>query len=212
MRPEFINPIAILGAGGFAREVFSWIDKEKYQVAAFFSDDPKVSQIYGVPVVSDMSMLSKLEFVCAVGDPESRRSLVEKAYKHLMIPSMPIFGPQTIVGHSVMVAKGSVICPGSILTTDIVIGEHCIININCTVGHDVKMGDFVTVSPGANISGNVHIGSRSYIGTGAVIREGKKIGSSSTLGMGGVLLKDMPDSVVWVGNPAGPIERRLKSV
>lgn len=212
MRRKFLNPLVILGAGGFAREVFSWIDKDQYQVSAFFSDSPEKSEIYGVPVISDLKLLSKMEFVCAIGDPKTRREIVKRAYENLMIPAMPVIGEQVIIGNSVLVAKGSIICPGTVITTDIVIGEHTIININCTIGHDCKIGDFVTISPGANISGNVHIGHNSYIGTGSVVREGKKIGENSTLGMGGVLIKDLPDNSVWIGNPAGPIERRLKSV
>jgi acetyltransferase-like isoleucine patch superfamily enzyme len=41
-----------------------------------------------------------------------------------------------------------------------------------------------------------------HIGLNATVREGLRLGACSTLGMGSVLLKDMANHEVWVGNPA----------
>ncbi|MBA2390657.1 MAG: acetyltransferase, partial [Geodermatophilaceae bacterium] len=45
-----------------------------------------------------------------------------------------------------------------------------------------------------------------YLGSGALLREGLAVGAGAVIGMGSVVLEDVPAGQVWVGNPA----RRLR--
>lgn len=47
----------------------------------------------------------------------------------------------------------------------------------------------------------VHIGNRVWIGAGAIILPGVSIGDNSVIGAGSIVTKDIPASVVAVGNP-----------
>jgi acetyltransferase-like isoleucine patch superfamily enzyme len=55
----------------------------------------------------------------------------------------------------------------------------------------------------------VNIGSYTYIGSGALIREGVTIGDNVIIGMGSVVLKDVPDKSVMVGNPAKKLRENI---
>jgi UDP-3-O-[3-hydroxymyristoyl] glucosamine N-acyltransferase len=68
------------------------------------------------------------------------------------------------------------------------------------------IGDYVTFSPGVNVSGNVNIGDNCYIGTNAVIREKINICSDVVIGAGGVVVKDITEPGVYVGNPVKKIK------
>ncbi len=70
------------------------------------------------------------------------------------------------------------------------------------------MGSFVTVGAGVRLAGGVTVGDGAYLGAGALVREGCRIGPWSLVGMGAVVLDDVPPAEVWVGNPA----RRLRAV
>ena len=48
---------------------------------------------------------------------------------------------------------------------------------------------------------DVHIGDNVWIGTGAVVLPGVSIGNNSVIGAGSVVTRDIPDSVLAVGNP-----------
>jgi len=41
-----------------------------------------------------------------------------------------------------------------------------------------------------------------FIGIGAIIIQGIKIGKNVTIGAGSVVIKDIPENVIAVGNPA----------
>jgi acetyltransferase-like isoleucine patch superfamily enzyme len=55
------------------------------------------------------------------------------------------------------------------------------------------------------LAGNVQVGERSFIGANASVKQGVNIGSRVTVGAGAVVLNDIPDGEVWVGNPSRKI-------
>ena len=55
--------------------------------------------------------------------------------------------------------------------------------------------------------GKVTIGNNVWIGGGVTILGGVKIGANSVIGAGSVVVKDIPEGVVAVGNPAKAIRK-----
>lgn len=185
-------PILILGAGGFAREVFHHIKTTQclYEPMGFFSDHPTQPLMYGVPVYNDLSKFRFVHFITAVGGIQDRQKLTHRAIEHGLVPCAPIVSDHVRFDTG-EVKHGSIICPNTIMTCEVMVGFFTIVNLSCTIGHDVRIGDFVTISPGVNISGNVVIEDECYVGTGAMIREGIRIGKGATVGMGAVVVKDV---------------------
>jgi acetyltransferase-like isoleucine patch superfamily enzyme len=52
------------------------------------------------------------------------------------------------------------------------------------------------------------VGECTWIGAGSVVKPGIKIGANSMIGVGSVVVKDIPDNVVVVGNPARIIRNK----
>jgi acetyltransferase EpsM len=52
------------------------------------------------------------------------------------------------------------------------------------------------------VAGNVRVGAGCELGSMSSIRQGTTIGSGCTIGMGSVVVADVPDHAVVVGNPA----------
>ena len=70
------------------------------------------------------------------------------------------------------------------------------------------MGDFFTTAPSANISGNCNFGDCVYFGTNSAVRQGVKICDNVTIGMGGVVVKDITEEGVYIGNPLKKLEKK----
>lgn len=210
--------VVIYGGGGFAREV-AWLAEscqdqgEPYEVVAFVDDDRQQQGriLNGIPVVSLDVAAAKHQgarIVAAVGDPATRKTLMERAELSRWVPATLVH-ERTELSRFVEIGEGTVVCAGNILTTNIRLGRHVHVNLDCTIGHDVILGDFTTLAPGVHVSGWVHMGERVYVGTGAVIINGTAerpiiIGDGAVVGAGACVTKSVASDVTVVGVPARP--------
>jgi acetyltransferase-like isoleucine patch superfamily enzyme len=70
------------------------------------------------------------------------------------------------------------------------------------VNHDTVIGDYSIVASAASLSGGVRIGTCCYIGAGSHLIQRAAVGDGSLVGMGSVVIRDVPPRTVVVGNPA----------
>ena len=66
------------------------------------------------------------------------------------------------------------------------------------------------IGPGAVIGGGAVIGDHAFIGLGASIRDHVHIGAGAVVGMGSVVIDDVPDGAAVAGVPARAIRTRSK--
>lgn len=217
--------IAILGAGGFAREMYWHIKECNPATQIVFVDDVTETKkiiMAGqeIPVIKDWNFYALpingpdkkpenfYKFVLGVGNPESKRVLIQKALASGLTPAATIIHPRALVqGDDCTIGVGGIISPGCIITTNVKIGDYVLINLNCTIGHDAIIEDYVTCNPGCCISGNVTIGKGAELGTGTVIREKISIASGVNTGAQACIVKNIADSKITV---AGVPARKLK--
>lgn len=210
-----MKKIAIIGAGGFAREILTLINdinlqKPQYEVVGFV-DVNKGQTIHGYPIIGMDEEVNQtnepLALVIAVGDPKMKRSIREK-YNNPLISFPTLVHPSVMIGDigSVRFGEGCIVCAGSILTTDIYIDNFVTINLMCTVGHDTVIKDYASFMPSCNISGEVLVNHGVYVGTGTKIINDVEIGENTIIGAGAVVAKSIPANCTAVGVPARPIK------
>lgn len=213
-----LQPLVILGAGGFARETLDVVEainaeKPRYDVLGFIVDEKygRAGDIVNEkPILGGFSWLqnhSGVLAVCGVGAPEIRRQMIQRAVK-LEIEFATLIHPNAQLTRWVEVGRGVIITVGCTLTCQIRLGDHVHLNLGCTIGHDTTISDFVTLSPGVHVSGNVHLQKGAYIGTGANIIEKRTVGAWSIVGAGSTVVKDVPPNSTVVGVPARVIKER----
>ena len=54
----------------------------------------------------------------------------------------------------------------------------------------------------SEISGSCHIGERAWISPNVSIRDWREVGNNSVVGIGSVVVKNIPNNETWMGNPA----------
>lgn len=212
--------LVIVGAGGFARETASAVAAinavtPTWDLKGYLDDNEALHGTYrtGVEIIGGLKALADLpdaDVVVCVGNPRdytSRRRLVRR----LDLPAgryATIVHPTASVGAGCGVGPGSVLLAGVVLTADVTVGSHVAVMPHAVLTHDDEVGDFVTVASGVRVGGGTVVGDGAYLGSGALLREGVKVGAWSQVGMGSVVLADVPAGEVWVGAPA----RRLRDV
>lgn len=210
------NRLVIVGAGGFGREVHSWVNTSPLWRSragigdVVFVDDVAPKFPLRAPIISTVRYYTPNErdlVICAIGVPEVRREVVEVLLSRGA--RMTIFvHDRAILGENVAVATGAVVCPDVLVSCDVQIGEHVQINTGCSIGHDVTIGDYVTLSSACNLTGNVTVEAGAFLATAVSIIPGKRIGAGSLVGAGSVVLKDVPAGVTVFGNPSTIVGKR----
>lgn len=188
------NNLAIIGHGGFAKEVEAWARNTYF--CNYYVEDEYAGR--GALPLSKFDP-TKSKAIIAIGDPSTRRRIADSMPKEtnfatLIHPSAQIIDPSTI-----LIMKGCIICAGVVITTDVIVSEHAHINLNCTVGHGARIGRYNTLSPGVNISGDVTLGSYVYVGTNTAVKEKTSVVSNVTIGMGSTVIRDIKQSGTYFG-------------
>lgn len=203
-----MKKIAIVGAGGFGKEVLTIIKSlNSYDIIGFIDISDNFSEMNEYEIIGSDEQINKsdeqVNLVIAVGDPSLKKSIRDK-YTNPLISFPPIIHPSVIIGDKsrVNIGDGSIICAGNILTTDILIGDFVTLNLGCTIGHDTKIDNYCSIMPGVNISGDVQIKTGVFIGTGAKLSNRISVGKHSVIGAGSVVLESVNDYSKVVGVPA----------
>ena len=206
-----MQPIVVIGAGGFAREVADVIHainavNPMYTLLGYLDDN---AERWG-GILNDFPILNgfvwaeahqDVAYVCGIGNPVTRKKVVER-YMTLDVTFATLIHPRSITTRYIQYGRGVVVTGGAVLTNSIQIGNHVHINLNTTIGHDSTIGDYCTLNPGVHVSGNVTLGEGCELGTGAAIIQGRTVGAWTTVGAGAVVVRDLPANVTAVGVPA----------
>lgn len=189
---------ALIGAGGFAREVKAQMKQPN--MISFVSDEYWVENSDNILPLSKFDS-SKYCVNVVIGDPTLRKRMIDTLPSDTKYFTF-IHPTAQILDDNILIGEGSIICANCILTTNIVLGKHTHLNLSTTIGHDCVIGDFFTTAPGAKVSGNCNIGSEVYLGTNSSIREKLTICSKVTVGLNGGVVKSISDPGIYVGVPA----------
>jgi sugar O-acyltransferase (sialic acid O-acetyltransferase NeuD family) len=215
-----MSRLVLVGDSGLAREVLATERLlGRYTTVAMLDDDPKRwgRTVDGAEVIGPVELAAEPsvgDVLICIGAGASRRVVVER------LSAMCVTGDRyaTVVHPSVVlpptceVGYGSVLLAGVVLTADVRVENHVVVMPNVTLTHDNVLRDYATVCAGVALGGNVTIGEAAYVGMKASVRQGAHVGADSTLGMGGVLLEDLPAGQTWVGVPARSIAIREQLV
>ena len=213
-----MQPVAIIGAGGHAREILDIFDAINAIAPSFEVVGYLVEAGFGKvgdtanerPVLGGLEWLdnrtSQIRLICGVGSSVLRRRLAVAAAARGARFCNAVH-PSTIRSRWVELGEGVVIAAGSVLTNRITSGDHVHINTGCTVAHDDVLLDFATLSPGCHLGGGVEIGEGAFLGVGVSVIPNRRIGAWAVIGAGATVTRDVPAEATAVGVPARAIER-----
>lgn len=213
--------VVIIGAGGHAREVAEILRHQAREGAGprllgFVVDDPENhgAEVGGLPVLGDWSWFDAadpagLSVICAVGLPQARKRLTERASAR-RLPFASAVSPLAYLSREAEVGQGAMVFPHSFVSAGSSIGDHAVVNVGASVSHGARVGRYGTLGPGARLAGNVSVGEGCYLGICSSVIERVTIGGWATVGGGACVTRDLPGDVTAVGLPARVVKIKEK--
>jgi sugar O-acyltransferase (sialic acid O-acetyltransferase NeuD family) len=215
-----VSSLILLAASGLGREVLSAVEAAgRHRVIGFLDDKPELhrTRIRDVPVlgpIEDAVRHTDAQFVVCVGRGQSRRAIVRRLQSKGVSPDRyaTVVDPTVYVPPSCSIGAGAILLAQTVLTADVHVGRHVLAMPHVTLTHDNRIDDYATLCAQVVLGGSVHVGEAAYLGMGSSVREGTAIGAEATLGMGAVLLEDLPGGATWAGCPARPLEPSIRQL
>lgn len=105
-----------------------------------------------------------------------------------------------VIGDNVWIGSNSTVERATL--DDTIIEDEVKIDDLVQIGHNTRIGHSSQITAGSIICGRVNIGARCWIAPNACIDNGVTVGDDSVIGMGSVVLKNVPAVSVFAGVPA----------
>lgn len=203
--------VTVIGAGGLAREVDSWITGDNtscLEVHGFWDDNLNALDHYSF----EKKVLGSLDdehlsgpILIGIMDCNFKQILYEKLELSANVTISSYIHESVLLGLRTQLGEGVVLFPKVIVSCDVQIGKGCFVNLGTQIGHDVIIGDYVSIMPNVDLGGGVVIGNNVFIGTGATILPGVTIAANSRIGAGSIVIKSIKNEGTYFGNPAKKI-------
>lgn len=220
----------LYGTGGCARgampllaaHIATLAKRDPHTLHEVFFVDVKLSgpTINGYPALSEKDFLAldhgRKYYNVAIANSRIRERVVRDMEAAGIAP-ISVIAPDVLTYDAVHIGEGALLNARTIITSNIQIGRHFHCNLASYVSHDCVIGDFVTFAPNVHCNGNIHIHDHVYVGCGAMLKQGTPdqplvIGEGAIIGMGAVVIQDVPPYTTVVGVPARPLKHREKTL
>ncbi|MCL1636226.1 PglD-related sugar-binding protein [Elizabethkingia bruuniana] len=206
-----MKKIAIIGSGHLGQQITHHIHSDTSNIVVGYFDEyqTKGTIIKDIPIIGGNN-----DIITCYKNGEFDEILIAIGYKHMNVrklfydklkndvPFHTFIHSTTFVDPSANIGYGTIIYPGCIIDQDVIIEENVLINISNTISHDSRIGKHCFLSPSIAIAGFVSIGEQCNIGINTTIIDNIIISDNIQTGGGTVVIKNLNNQGLYVGNPA----------
>ena len=203
--------LIILGAGGFARDVYNFAlnskgYNDKFIVKGFLDlNEHSLDNFDGYPPIlgseHDYAPEENDIFISAIGDNILRKKIVDviesKGGKFATL-----IHKTAIIHTNAEIGDGCIIQPNAVIGADTKIGNHTYIQNAAILGHDAKVGMFCRIDCNVMFVGGTSCEDFVTVHTSAVINHNVKIGNNATVGACSFVIRKVKPGTTVFGNPA----------
>jgi len=198
-----LHDLLILGDGVHGAEMAEIVERINHATPTWnllgylSSNEAKVgTRRNGYPVLGAFTDLDAYPHAALVPDNEWPRSL---PLPHDRLVSL--IDPSVFVSRAAQIGVGCVFYPHCYLGLNARVGDYIFCLSGSIINHDDVLEDRVVLASGVTLAGSVHVEEGCYLGQSCTVRQLLRIGRGSTIGMGAVVIRDVPPGSVIVGNP-----------
>lgn len=201
--------LGIYGYGGHGLEVEELariinLKENRWEKIIFIDDAPEKTddeKIFSFETIKSKYSAGDIEFMVGIGEPVIRAKVFDKVKKE-SYNFATLIHPSATVAEDAVIEEGSMVAHNAFISVKVHLYSNVVIQPCASVHHECEVGKNSVVGTSASLGGMSSLGHNSFIGLNACVKQGIKIGNSSVAGMGAVVIKDVPDRAMVVGNPA----------
>ena len=205
----------IIGAGSYGEVLSVYLIEAGYKIVGFIDDDHQKigTSIHNIPVLGSFKDLvenkikTPFEVVfCSIGDNKIRVKYLSELRKlNMEIPNFIHSSVQ--ITTKTTLGKGVYIFPNCTLMPFTNLGDYTMVSIGTVITHHANIGKGVLISCGVTVGAFAKVENMAVLGVGSTIKSGAiNIGRQSIVGAGSVVIRDVHEKSVVVGNPAKVIK------
>lgn len=200
--------LGIYGAGATAQELFEMVKtmNNPWDDIRFIDDTLPCGLLLDCKrtpydVFAQECAWSNTEVAIAVGDPQLRNKLVQKV-RDTGFNLAKIVHPTAQIASTAQIMGGCVIRQNAVISVNTVLDENVWVQRDVIMGHDIQIGQNSFIAAGCFIAGHTVVGNNCFLGPHSCVKDSLRIGNNAVVVMGAVVLKDIADDMIVIGNPA----------
>lgn len=214
-----MKKLIIIGGMGNGTVVASTVEDIKaaeggWEVIGFLNDNEK-KPINGYPVLGPIDKPTvdgflqddSVYFIYTLISTKLNFKFLHKL-TDLSVPAhrfATVIHPTAVVSKFAQIGSGVCIQPFVSVGPNVRIGDHVQIYAQSLIGHNATLDKYSYVANNSCVGAHVHVEEGGYLGTNCSILENVRIGTWSLVGIGSVIIRDVPAYTKVVGNPARTI-------
>jgi sugar O-acyltransferase (sialic acid O-acetyltransferase NeuD family) len=203
-----VQPLILLGHGGFGREMAAWIKVRDlpYRISGFLDDTHGGPDILGPILGHSPGVWGSALYLTCFGDGRPRQCL-RKEFESRGARFATVVFPEVTSASDLSTTRNSIFLGACSISNNVAIGDDVLVQGFAIVGHDVEVGDGCSIGNHAFVGGGAKLGRCSTIHPHAVVLPNVKVGEGAVVGAGSVVIKDVEPYTTVFGAPAKMISR-----
>jgi sugar O-acyltransferase (sialic acid O-acetyltransferase NeuD family) len=207
--------LAIIGSGDLGVQIAHFaLLGHHYTKVVFFDDFNFHGHKNGLEIIGGTADIEQAyknkqfdELIMGFGykHMEVRKKMFDN-FQSLNIPFGTIIHSTAWVDPTATIKSGCVIYPSCSIDAHSIVDHNTVLNIACTIAHDTTVGRHCFLSPRVAIAGFVNVQEQSILGINSTVIDNITIAPRTQIGAGTIVIRNILESGVYVGNPA----RRIK--
>ena len=202
MSDSIVNLI-LVGGGGFALEIYSYIvDELEAENAVNINikgviDSTSIcelcqkhSELEYLGDIAAYEVEEKDVFLIAVGNATGRRS-ISAQLKEMHLPLYSFVHSSAYVSSNAQLGQGIFIGPHCIVSAHAKVSDNVALNVYCGVGHGAEVGPHSVMSPYSVINGDCTLGEAVFLGSRVTLNPRVKVGAFTVIDAGCILREDI---------------------
>lgn len=204
-----MRSLILVGGGEHARVIADAVNAARsYRILGFVDPNPyAAAENSGLRYLGPDEALAahtEADLILGFGSlgPGDRRIAVAERLASAGFRFGTVVHPSAIISTTAVIEAGAFIGAGAIVQPGTMVGAHALVNTGVILEHDVQLAPHVQLATRATLGGGVLVGRAAFIGMGATVRDHRRIGARAVIGMGAVVVADVPPDARVVGVPA----------
>lgn len=206
MTKRSLRDLIILDTGVHAlemAEIAARVNRAKptWNLLGFITRDEKQvgRGLNGLPVIGTRAALPRYPDAALVpGNEGGWKSMTDLPRRQLV----SLIDPSVFVSRTATIGVGCVFYPGCYIGLNAKVGDFVFCLGGSVINHDDVVENGCVMCTGVTLAGVVHVEPDCYLGQSCTVRQYLTIGRHSLIGMGAVVVKNVPPDSVMAGNPA----------